>query len=98
MLHLIAELTIQPGSLAKVIEAARPCIAATKAEDGCISYDLHVDVTDDTKVVFVERWRDRAALEAHFKTPHLQAWREVGSQFVTGRKIEIIEGGKIETL
>lgn len=98
MIHLIATLTIQPGSLAAVTEAAKPCLEATRKEDGCMSYDLHVDVTDDTRLVFVERWENRAALDAHFKTPHLQVWREAGSQYFTSRNIEIIEDGKVEHL
>ncbi len=98
MLYLIATLTIKPGTLNHVVAAAKPCLAATREEPGCVSYDLHVDVTDDTKLVFVERWKDRAALDAHFKTPHLEAWRQAGGPYMVGRKIEIIEDGKVEVL
>ncbi len=98
MIHLIATLTIKPGSLAAVTEAVHPCLEATRAEAGCISYDLHVDVSDDTRLVFVERWENRAALDAHFQTPHLQAWREAGGQYFTSRNIEIIEDGRVEVL
>lgn len=98
MIHLIATLTIQPGSLEKVVAAAQPCIDATREEEGCISYDLLVDVTDNTRVKFVECWETRAALDAHFETPHLQAWREAGGQYFTSRHIEIITDGKVEVL
>ncbi len=98
MIHLIATLTIRPGSFAAVIEAAKPCLEATRAEAGCISYDLHVDVADDTRLVFIERWENRAALEAHFKAPHLKAWREAGSEYFMAREIEIIEDGTVEVL
>ncbi len=98
MIHLIATLTIEPGSLAAVTAAVQPCLKATREEEGCISYDLFVDVNDETRLVFVERWKDRAALDAHFKTPHLKAWREAGGRYFTSRKIEIISDGKVETL
>ncbi len=98
MIHLIATLTIQPGSLEKVVSAAQPCIDATREEEGCISYDLLVDVTENTRLKFVERWENRAALDAHFDTPHLQAWREAGGQYFTSRHIEIISDGKVEVL
>lgn len=98
MLFVIATLTIEPGSLDAVITAVKPCLEATRREQGCISYDLHVAVDDDTKLVFVERWENRKALEAHFETPHLQKWREEGGKYFTGRKIEIIEDGKVEVL
>ncbi|MEZ5810606.1 MAG: putative quinol monooxygenase [Rhizobiaceae bacterium] len=98
MLYVIATLTIQPGSLDEVVDAARPCLEATREEPGCISYDLNMDVTDNTRLVFVERWKNRAALEAHFNAPHLQAWREAGAPFITARKVEIVEDGKVEVL
>lgn len=96
MIHLIATLTIKPGSLDAIREAVMPCIEATRREDGCVSYDLHQSLTDENTLVFVERWETRAHLEAHFDTPHLIAWREAGSPYFLDRKIEIIEGGDVE--
>lgn len=96
MIHLIATLTIKPGSLDAIREAVMPCIEATRREDGCVSYDLHQSLTDENTLVFVERWETRAHLEAHFDTPHLIAWREAGSPYFIDRKIEIIEGGDVE--
>lgn len=96
MLFLIATLKIKPGSLPAIMDAVAPCLEATRKEEGCISYDLHQSVSDENILVFVERWTDRPSLEAHFETPHLIAWREVGEQFFLDRKIEIIEGGNIE--
>lgn len=98
MLYVIATLIIKPGSLDAAVAAAKPCIEATREEDGCISYDLNVDVLDETRVVFVERWENRAALEAHFQTPHLKTFREAGGKYLTSSKVEIIEDGKVEIL
>lgn len=90
MIYLIATLKIKPGSLPAILEGVAPCIEGTRKEPGNISYDLHQSVTDENTLVFVERWEDRASLEAHFETPHLIAWREAGEQFFLDRKIEII--------
>jgi len=61
------------------IEAFRPhmeaMIAASRAEDGCIDYSYAVDVLDPGLVRVFEVWRDRTALDAHFATDHLAAWR-----------------------
>ena len=94
MIYLIATLTIKPGSLDNIMEAVRPCIEATRKEDGCISYDLHRNVTEPDQLVFVERWESRPQLDAHFSTPHLIAWREAGEPFFLDRKIEIIEAAE----
>ncbi len=96
MLYLIATLKIKPGSLPAIMEAVRPCIRDTRLETGCISYDLHQSVTDENTLVFVERWTDRESLEAHFETPHLKAWRDAGEEYFLDRKIEIIEGGRVD--
>ena len=98
MLFVIATLTIKPGTLDEVVAAATPCLEGTRKEEGCISYDLHVAVDDETKLVFVERWESREALKAHFSAPHLVAWRDAGAPYVTARRIEIIEDGKVEVL
>jgi len=96
MIFLIATLKIKPGSLAAIRHAVQPCIDATRREPGCISYDLHQSLTDEDTLVFVERWENRQALEAHFKTPHLIAWRDAGGPYFLDRKIEIIENGDID--
>lgn len=41
----------------------------SRAEDGCISHDVAIDCDDPLRLIFLERWRDRAALEAHFRVP-----------------------------
>lgn len=96
MLYLIATLKIKPGSIDAIKKAVAPCIEATRKENGCISYDLHQSITDEDTLVFVERWNDKAALEAHFHTPHLIAWRDAGGQYFLDRKIEIIENADVE--
>lgn len=53
-------------------------IAASRAEDGCLSYAYALDALDDGLVHVIEKWRDRAALDHHFTTGHLAEWR---SQF-----------------
>lgn len=96
MIHLIATLKIKPETLDEVMRHATPCIGETRKEPGCISYDLHQSLTDPATLVFVERWKDKASLDAHFQTPHLQAWREAGGPYFLDRKIEIIEDGNVE--
>jgi quinol monooxygenase YgiN len=98
MIILIATLQIKPGSQAAIRAAVAPCITATQAEAGCLAYDLYESVTTPETMVFVEKWESRAALAAHFETPHLQAWREAGGPFILSRTIEIIHPDRVETL
>ena len=76
--------------------AARPMmekvIAATRAEDGCILYAYSRDTIDAGLVRVAEKWRDRAALDAHFRTEHIKMWaQERASLGLTGRDIKVFE-------
>jgi quinol monooxygenase YgiN len=98
VIYVIAELRLKPGTHEKASAEARKVIAGTVKEAGCLAYDFHLSVSDPTKLVAVERWESRAALDAHMHTPHLQAWREAGKEFVIGRKVEIISPEKVDIL
>ncbi|MEH6727472.1 MAG: putative quinol monooxygenase [Hyphomicrobiales bacterium] len=96
MIYLIATLEIKPGSLPDIMAAVTPCIEATRKEAGCVSYDLVHSLTDENTLMFIERWKDKAALDAHFQETHLIAWRKAGEPFFLGRKLEIIEPADVE--
>jgi quinol monooxygenase YgiN len=98
MIYVIAELSIKPGSAEKAAAAARQAVAETNKEDGCIFYQMHLNVSDPTKLVVVERWESREALDAHLLTPHLKAWRAAGADFVTARKVEVIAPASVSGL
>ena len=72
---VIGQFRMPPENMA----AARPLMAkvmlATRAEDGCIEYNYAEDVLDPGLIRVFEAWRDQAALDAHFKTPHMATWR-----------------------
>lgn len=47
-------------------------IEPTRAEAGCMIYELHRDPEDKGKFMFYERFVDQAALDFHGATPHFQ--------------------------
>ncbi len=98
MIYVVAELRLKPGMADKAVAEARKVVAGTVKEDGCIFYDMHRSIHDPDKLVVVERWASREALDRHMQTPHLKAWREAGKDFVAGRKVEIITPEKVDTL
>lgn len=98
MIYVIATNRIKPGMRDKVLELARPCIEATRKEPGVIFYDAHFSVSDENMLVFVECWQDRAALEAHFRQPHLKTWREARAPYIDGAQVEIIAAEHVERL
>jgi quinol monooxygenase YgiN len=44
-------------------------VARSRAEPGCLEHGVSIDANDGLRLVFFERWADRAALQAHFELP-----------------------------
>ena len=77
-------------------EAALPMmakvVAATRAEDGCILYGYSRDLIDAELVRVSEKWRDRAALDAHFQTGHMAVWSAERAELgLSERDIRVFE-------
>ena len=49
-------------------------IDITRAEEGCINYDLHQDNENPAHFMFYENWRSRALWQAHMSNQHLQEY------------------------
>ena len=98
MIYVLATIKALTGQTRALIAGARSCIDATRKEDGCLSYDYVQDTEDPDKLVVVERWSSRAALDAHLKTPHLADWRQVRKPLIESTRVEIIEPARVETL
>ncbi len=98
MIYVVATAQVKPEKRAEFIAGAQVCIAATRAEAGCLAYDLTASTTDPTTFMFVEKWETREALTAHSKTDHLRAWRKISTECQSApTKIEIVHPDKVET-
>ncbi|MCH7337001.1 putative quinol monooxygenase [Acinetobacter sp. NIPH 2699] len=71
-LKLIAEDFIQPDKIEIVLPLYQELVEKTKAEVGCIAYDLYHDIKQKGHFVFIEEWVDRAALDQHVQSEHFQ--------------------------
>ncbi|HEY8740443.1 MAG TPA: putative quinol monooxygenase [Candidatus Dormibacteraeota bacterium] len=64
-----AALQVAPENLDQAIELSLVHVRRSRAEPGCISHGIYQAPEDPTKLLFFERWADRAALQAHFGVP-----------------------------
>ena len=71
-LHVVAVLPAKPGQEETVRAALTALVEPTRAEEGCLSYDLYESAAAPGTFVTVELWRGQADLDAHLKTPHVQ--------------------------
>lgn len=74
MVTVIAKIRARPGREDEVRQELLKLVEPTRAEDGCLNYDLHVSDSDPCVFVFYENWTSREALDRHAKSPHLKAW------------------------
>ena len=87
------------GALDNLGDAMAAQIAATRAEDGCEHYGYSRDVLDPDTMIISERWRDRAALEAHFKAPHMAAFNTaLAGVTILGVSVKAYEGDDVRVL
>jgi quinol monooxygenase YgiN len=66
---------VPPENLASLKPHQLAMLAASRAEDGCLTYSYGVDVAEPGLIRVFEVWRDQAAIDAHFKAPHMAVWR-----------------------
>jgi quinol monooxygenase YgiN len=83
-LILIARMRAKPGQQARLRQELQRLVAPTRAEPGCISYDLHESQTDPAQFMFYELWKSPADLDAHFGTPHMKAMKKIEHEIIEG--------------
>jgi quinol monooxygenase YgiN len=72
-LIIVAESTAKPGKEAELRAALVSMLAPSRAEPGCVLYQLHEDTVTPGRFVFYEIWKDAATFEFHTKTEHFKA-------------------------
>jgi quinol monooxygenase YgiN len=83
-LTLIARLRGKPGQESRLLQELQRLVATTRAEPGCIAYDLHQSQADPALFMFYEVWKGQADLDAHFQTPHMKAFGKIGQELLEG--------------
>jgi quinol monooxygenase YgiN len=69
---VIAHLTARPDRIEEVREALTGLIEATRAEDGCIRYELTQNNNDAVDFTFIEEWTDDQSLDKHLESAHIR--------------------------
>ena len=79
---------VPPENIGRFKPHMAAMLAASRAEDGCIEYSYAEDVAEPGLIRVFEAWRDQAALDAHFRTAHMAAWRGHWPEFgVSDRRL-----------
>jgi quinol monooxygenase YgiN len=69
MIIVTGEIHARADTVDELRAASLEHVARSRAEPGCLEHGVALDANDGLRLVFFERWADRAALDAHFKVP-----------------------------
>jgi quinol monooxygenase YgiN len=76
MIRLVAHLTDRPEDIDETRSALEAFIDPTRAEAGCIYYELMQNNDEPTDFTFVEEWESNETLDDHLESPHITAFKE----------------------
>jgi len=57
-------------------------VAPTRAEPGCIAYDLYRSPDQESCFMFYECWRSRQDLDEHLRKPHIREFMKKADSFL----------------
>lgn len=92
----MAEIAVVAISVAKLgyeeqlREALEGIVGPTRKEAGALQYDLHRDVREPRRFVFIERWESQDALAAHAQSVHIQAYRKAAADWIEHAEIRVV--------
>ena len=69
MIIVTGSVRARPEAREEVLRLSLEHVRRSRLETGCLLHSVHQDVEDPDRVVFLEHWRDRDALDAHFGVP-----------------------------
>lgn len=73
-LTIVARIVAASDKVELVRGELEKLVPITRAEAGCLQYDLHQDNDDPAVFLFYENWESRDLWQAHMSAPHLQAY------------------------
>jgi quinol monooxygenase YgiN len=91
--------SLAPGEIDRLSDAMHSQLTATRAEDGCEHYSFASDGIDPDRLHITERWRDAAALAAHFAAPHMAVFNSALAQAkVEAMSVKAYDANGVRTL
>ncbi len=73
---VVAHLHAKSGKEAELRQVLEGFVAPTRQEEGCIRYDLFLDLDHPGRFTFIEEWASREALEKHGQSSHITEGRK----------------------
>lgn len=69
--HVLARFVAHEETAQELLDLLGSLLAPTRAESGCVRYDLWRSRSDERRFTLVEAWMNEESLARHLETPHL---------------------------
>lgn len=97
MIIIHAHFQINPEKEQAFLEEMHSLIAASRSEEGNISYGLMKDTETEQAYTMVEIWKDAAAVEAHNTSAHFTSFAGRAPEYMAAPiDVQIFDGNKVE--
>ena len=74
MIIVHGNIPLKPESREEALKLARVMATATQNEEGCISYDFYVGLSDPNTLLVFQEWESMDALMTHLSSPQVEAF------------------------
>jgi quinol monooxygenase YgiN len=92
MISVIAKLPVKEGKMEEAISAFKELMTHVAKEEGTLSYTLNQGKSIPNTLVVMERYKDKAALDAHSSSPHFKAFLPKSAGFMAAKpEITVME-------
>ncbi|MGL4670064.1 MAG: putative quinol monooxygenase [Methanobacteriaceae archaeon] len=88
MIIVLAKASPKENMANNIINEAKSLIEATRAEKGCIEYNLYNPCDGENTLLFVEKWENKEYLKLHLEQDHFIKFGSAIGDFLA-RDLEI---------
>jgi len=81
---LVAEMRASPECEKKLYNLLGPLAEQTRAEPGCLTYDIHQSSADSELFFVYQIWQDETTFEAHCRKDYTLAFKNAAPEFLEG--------------
>ena len=82
-LTIVANIHANPNQINLVKSELEKLVPITRAEKGCINYNLHRDNSNPAHFMFYENWESHELWQTHMNAPHLAAYMRATEGAIT---------------
>lgn len=95
IIHAVSH--VQAGKEQAYLADIQELVAASRTEDGNVSYDLYRDPLQDQTFIMVEVWKDAEAVAAHNASAHFTSFVAKAKDFLAAPlEVKVFNGEAVE--